>query len=102
MSWEWTPPLSMSRPIISRDSSEWACLMVSITRLNPAPSCCSIKSVHIHRPRRYGSPRPPLPAPPTASLTTLNLEEDPAPCPEASWEMYFLFREGVVGWEELP
>lgn len=90
----------MSRPMISKDSSEWACLMVSITRLNPAPSCCSIKSVQIHRPRLYGWP-PPL-APPTTSLTTRNLEEDPAPCPKASWEMYFLFREGVVGWEELP
>lgn len=76
--------------------------MVSITRLNPTPSWRSIKSVQVHRPRRNGSPCPPPPAPPTTSLTTLNLEQDPAPCPEASWEMYFLLGEGVVGWEELP
>ena len=99
---EWTPPLSLSRPIISRDSSEWACLMVSSTRLNPAPSCRSTNSEHVHRPRRYGSPRPPPPAPLAGSFTTLNLEEQLVPGPRASWETYFLFTEGVVGWEELP
>lgn len=76
--------------------------MLSMTLLIPAPSGRSVMSVHVHRPRRYGSARPPPLAPPTANRTTLNLEEEPAPCPEASWEMYFLFREGVVGWEELP
>lgn len=102
VSWECTPPLSLSRPIISKDSSEWACLMLSITRLNPACSGLSINSIHVHLPRWYDLLRPPWPDLPPVSLTTLNLEEQPAPCPEASWEMFFLLREGVFGWEELP
>lgn len=81
--WVGSLPLSGSRPIICRESSEWACLIVSINRLNRVPSLSSRKSVHVQRPRLYGSPRLLPPAPPTASLTTRNLEQ-PAPCPEVS------------------
>lgn len=99
--WAGSLPLSGSRPIISRESSEWACLIVSISRLNRVPSLSSRKSVHVQRPRQYGSPRLLPPAPPTASLTTRNLEQ-PAPFPDVSLEINFLFGVGVVGWEELP
>lgn len=86
-----TAPSAPPSPTVSKDSSEWACLMLSITRRRPRSSTSlSITSTHVQRPRLYGSPGP------WSKRTTRKRD-----APPASSELCFLAVTGVVGWLEL-